>query len=61
MLRPDFLSAIHLQDDLVRPPVRHKVHDAGEQERRDETLRASEKLAERKQKAAEEAEQQDSF
>src|SRR5687768_6240578 len=61
VIRSDLLSAIHLQDDLVGEPVRDEVHDDGKTEGRHEALRAAKQLAERKQKAAEEAEEQDGF
>ncbi len=46
------------QDDLVREPVRHEVHDDGEAERDDESAGAAEQFADHQQDAAEQAEEQ---
>ena len=61
MIRPDFLGAVHLQDDLVGEPVGDEVHDDRKTERGHEALRAAQHFAERQKNAAQKAQQQNGF
>ena len=57
----DLLRAVHLQDDLVREPVRHEVGDDGEHEAEHQPLRAAERLADEEQQRAQRAEKECGF
>ena len=58
MRRPDFLRAIHAEDDLVREPVGAEIHQGGEHERHHHALLPAGQVANQQQHAAQRAEQQ---
>jgi hypothetical protein len=58
MSRPDFLCAIHAEDDFVREPVGAEIHHGGEHERHHHALLTAGQIAYQQQHAAQRAEQQ---
>src|SRR5687768_178944 len=58
MVRPDFLRAVHREDDLVREPVRPEVHRRRNEEHEDEAVAAAKGFAKEQQYAAHQTQQE---
>ena len=52
----DLFRAVHLEDNLVREPIRHEVRHDGEQEADHQSLRSTERFANEEQERTERAE-----